>query len=276
MTKIENANRINQDRWNELAGIHAASDYYRAKELIADKNRVLLTPIELAEIGDLSGQSLLHLQCHIGIDTLSLARLGATVTGLDYSKNSITEAHKISQASGTPGTFVTGNVYDAPSILNTQFDMVYSNWGSLCWLPSVPQWANVISQMLRPGGTAYVADIHPFGLLEGRDANSAEQKTISYFPHADGRGERFEFAGTYTDTTQPVQNSNFVQWPYTLGDILTSFADNGLALTFFHEHPYAVYEQLPRMTRLEDGLYVRPDNEKQVPLSFTLKAHKHT
>ena len=165
MADLSEQERANQLYWDELVDVHqnagSFSDY-RVQEFL--NGECILDPLVRSEIGDISGLSVLHIQCHFGLDTLSLARLGATVTGLDFSANGIETARRLSVESGVPAEFVEGRVEDARSLISGQFDMVFTTWGAIGWLADLTPWAENIGHFLKPGGVFYILEGHPMTL----------------------------------------------------------------------------------------------------------------
>ena len=151
---------VNKKRWNELVDIHAKSDDYDLDGFIAGANS--LHSIELDALGDVSGKSLLHLQCHFGLDTLSWGRLGARATGVDFSETAIELARNLAVRVGADAEFINCNVYDLPEHLDSEFDIVFTSYGALCWLHDIEAWAGIVSRYLKPGGTFFMAEFHPF------------------------------------------------------------------------------------------------------------------
>lgn len=269
---MDSINKANIDRWDELAASHAGHAYYKVDDFLANSNFSTLTPLEQEEVGNIQDLRLLHLQCHIGTDTLSLARKGAHVTGVDYSEQSIQQARIIAQKAGIDAEFIQSDIYDMPQTMQKDFDVVYSNWGALNWLKDIPRWAGIVSENLKTGGTFYMAEIHPHGLIHARDSRKKPEERLTYFPQKEP--QRFEYNHTYTGSDTVLQNKAFYQWPITMGDIVTSLIKTGLKIEFLHEHPFAVYKQMDDMVQLDNGLFVRPDDKTQVPFSFSLKATK--
>ena len=154
---------INKANWDDRAPAHAASPDYAFEQFVADPHFLSeVVRFDLPRLGDVRGLRAVHLQCHIGTDTISLARLGATMTGLDFSGASIAEAQRLSATCGTPVDFVEADVYDAPGVLPAgTFDLVFTGIGALCWLPDVRRWAKVVSELLRPGGRLFIREGHP-------------------------------------------------------------------------------------------------------------------
>ncbi len=264
---------INRERWNELVAIHAAStsDY----DLEGFKNgSIRIRTLEREEIGEVSGKSLLHLQCHFGVDTLSWARLGAKVTGVDYSDQAITLARSLSQELHMPATFVLSNVYDVPQTLDAagQFDIVYTSHGVLGWLPDLKPWAQVIAHYLKPGGFFYIAEAHPF--MWTFDESSPDFKLkYPYFM----REPILSIAeNSYADKNAKVQHSTEYGWNHTLSEILSSLLDVGLRIDFLHEYPFCSWACFPNMSEDTDRWYRITDSDKadMIPLTFTLKATK--
>ena len=166
--------RSNLEHWNKLTPIHERSKFYDVESFKSGKST--LKSIELEELGDVSGRSLLHLQCHFGLDTMSWARLGARVTGVDFSDRAISLAQELSKELGIEADFVCSDVYDLRSILDKQFDIVFTSYGILCWLPDLRRWAEVIAHFLRPGGTFYMVEGHPFVDVFDHLENATELK----------------------------------------------------------------------------------------------------
>jgi len=258
--------------WDERAAIHARdnSGFY-AVERFRGGEDILMT-IESAEIGRVAGLHLLHLQCHIGLDTLCLARRGAIVTGVDFSGAALAAARSFADASGLPAQFVQSDVYDAPKVLKGGFDVVYVSWGSLNWLPDVWRWAKVVTRLLTPGGFLYLVEQHPF---------------VSVMKERDGRLEPFyswrtppgepvvtEAAMTYADDSTELANRRMHEWEHPLSDIVTALIAAGLRLEFLHEHEVLPWRRHPMMVPAGDRMYRLPDGHVAMPLAFSLKAWK--
>lgn len=233
-----------------------------------------LFPIEAEEIGDITGLDVLHLQCHIGMDSLGLVRRGAKVTGLDFSPSAINAANELAEEVGLSATFVEGDIYDTPKLIKQKFDLVYTTWGTVTWLPDIAKWGEIVAAMLKPGGKLYMADGHPAMLLmEEEDGRLVHQYPWRTDPNSP---LRFDEEITYTGAPMPQSSSVSYDWIHPLSSIIESLLSNGLALNFLHEHetvtwPYASLmvpdEEEPRMYRL-------PAHLPQMPLSFSLSATK--
>jgi len=240
----------NRAWWDGVVPIHEASrGYDRAGFLRGEKP---LCPVERAELGPLvAGRTLLHLQCHFGIDTLNWARLGATVTGLDFSEPAIASARQLSEESGIPGRFVCANVYDAPAVLGERFDVVYTGIGALCWLPDIRRWSEVAAACVRPGGLLYLYELHP--MLATLDNERTDGQLVvreRYFEHAEPA--IFEGDSTYVDGPK-FPKRRTCEWNHGIGEIVTALFDAGFAIEFLREHREVPWQALPWMEPVGPG-----------------------
>ncbi len=261
--------RGNRDLWNELTPIHAKSEFYDVEGFKKGRSSMLY-PVELEEMGDVRNKSLLHLQCHFGMDTLSWARQGARVTGVDFSDKAIDLARSLSKELGIEADFICCNIYDLPKKLNKKFDIVYTSGGVLCWLPDLKRWAEIISHFLKPGGFFYILEGHPLSRIFDDSPDVTELKVrYSYF-HAP-EPAKWESEGDYADSDAVVTHGSY-EWTHDIGDIINSLISSGLRIEFLHEFPVTFYKCLPFMERDDNGLWrIKGDN---VPLIFSLKATK--
>jgi SAM-dependent methyltransferase len=262
--------QANQDLWNELVPIHAASELYNLKGFKAGEST--LSPIDLEEVGDVAGKSLLHLQCHFGLDTLSWARLGARVTGVDFSEKAITLARSLSRELGIEAQFICADVYDLPRVLEEQFDIVYTSGGVLCWLKDLGAWAGIIARHLKPGGIFYLRDSHPFLNVFDNERETTEL-TVRYSYFHKTAPMRWRPNGSYADPSAKVQNPSF-EWTHSLGDIVNSLTAAGLRIEFLHEFPFLFYEHFSFMEKGADGAWRLKGKENTIPLMFSLRAMK--
>ena len=261
----------NRDLWNEITPIHAASDFYDLEGFKNGKSSMLY-PIELEEMGDVSGKSLLHLQCHFGMDTLSWARLGAKVTGVDFSDKSIELARSLSEELGIEADFICSNIYDLPKNLKGTFDIVYTSAGVLCWLPDLKRWAEIISYFLKPGGFFYILEGHPFSCVFDDSLDATELKVkYSYFHTPEP--SKWEPEGDYADPDAVVTHGSY-EWTHSLGDIINALISSGLKIEFLHEFPVIFFKSLSFMEQDDDRRW-RIKGDK-IPLIFSLKATKTT
>jgi len=260
----------NRRHWDEVVDIHMKSTtgVYHVAEFRAGAD--VLGPTESAEIGDVAGKRLLHLQCHFGLDTLSLARRGAVVTGLDFSANAIEAARALSAETGVTGTFVEGNLYDAPGLIDGTFDVVFVTWGALHWLPDIRRWAEIVAGFLKPGGYLYLLEGHPAAAaLE----QAEDGRLVPKYPYFQGR-EPLAFDGdtTYTGDPDKLNHTRTYDWSHPLGDVVTALIDAGLTIDFLHEHDRVVWKMFPSMIRHEDGTERLPPEMPSLPLAYSLKA----
>jgi SAM-dependent methyltransferase len=266
MSEFEQADQSN---WNRLAPIHARSTFYDVEGFKA--GRLSLLPIEREELGDVTGKSLLHLQCHFGMDTLSWARLGAQVTGADYAEEAIELARELSQEVGLDARFICASIYDLPERLSGAFDIVFTSYGVLCWLPDLMRWGQVIAHFLKPGGTFYIVEGHPFaGIFYNEKDAAGLQVAYPYFPQT--TPEAYTCVGSYA--TDADLHYTAYEWPHSLSEVVNALLGAGLRLEFLHEFPYAAYQCLPFMVQGPDGWWRLAEGRESVPLLFSLKAVK--
>jgi len=264
------ANRAN---WDERVGIHAGtrSELYDIEAFLAGAST--LQEIELAELGDVSGQRLLHLMCHFGLDTLSWARLGAEVTGADFSPQAITTARDLAQRAGLKAEFVCADVYSLPEVLTGHFDLVIASYGVLAWLSDLDRFMRVVSHFLRPGGQLLLIDVHPFAdMFEYEPERGDLGIRYSYF-HVD-EPDRVECATSYVNQDQSISSTTTYQWWHDLASIVNSVVDNGMELASLREYAYLFYERFPHLQQINDNRWVLPANRPQIPLTFSLRARR--
>jgi len=272
MSRNDSSFDVNLRRWDEAAPIHAASEFYGVAEFKAGKDK--LGAIESEEIGDIAGKRLVHLQCHFGLDTLSLARRGAVATGYDFSPRAIAIARGLAAETGIAATFVEGNVYDAPAKLpRAGFDIAYVTVGAINWLPDIRGWAKVVETLLAPGGFLYLLEGHPAAnMLEQKRLEDPITPTYNYFQGAEPLV--FEGAETYTEDGKTLANTVTHEWIHSLASVIGGLLEAGLRLEWFHEHARLPWRLFPSMVRAEDGMYDMPPGASNLPLLFSLKARK--
>ena len=259
--------QVNRTNWNERTPVHAASELYDVEGFKA--GRMTLHDVELREVGDVSGKSLLHLQCHFGMDTMSWSRLGASATGVDLSDAAIGLARSLCGELNLDTRFICSNIYDLPDVLDEQFDVVFTSYGVLCWLPDLDKWASVVANHLKPGGTFYVIDGHPaMNVFEESDAGEL-QVTYPYF-HTEFLWEGGEpsYAGS------GIIESPVYEWHHSLGEIVTALIDAGLRIEFLHEFAFSTYRAYPMMVKGDDGYWRFPKDNESFPQLFSIRATK--
>jgi SAM-dependent methyltransferase len=263
----------NRANWDERVGYHLEAPSYDLRALRDGRGR--LHPIEARELGDVRGKRILHLQCHFGRDTLTLAQQGAEVVGLDFSAPAIKAAETLAAELNLANrsSFVEANVYDAPRVLEGRalFDIVFVTWGSLCWLPDIGRWADVVAHFLKPGGYLYLADAHPAAMVLEDAHPQGGSEPVLFLPYFT-KGAIVEDDPTdYANKEARLENSRTHEWMHTLGDILSGIGKAGLRLDWFHEHPEIPWRMFADLVLTEGGLY-RWADKPWMPLSFSLKA----
>jgi len=271
---LEDWTRANLALWNELTGIHERSDYYDVAGFLAGKNTLFAT--ERDEIGpEVAGKTLLHLQCHFGLDTLSLARMGATVTGVDFSDEAIAAARRIADQAGIAATFVQSDVAALPDTLQGSFDIVFTSWGVLVWLPDLERWAQVIAHFLAPGGVFYIAEFHPFAYVLAEDASAGDLRLGYPYFHDPEPLAISEVSGSYADRDATVRQPVQYEWQHTLGDVVSALTAAGLTIDYLHEFPFMEGAlDWPCIVKGPDGRGRLKGMETTFPLSFTLHARR--
>ena len=256
----------NRALWDELTPVHLRS--YGVGRFLAGERWLPETILE--EVGQVRGLSLLHLQCHFGLDTLAWARRGAVVTGVDFSPAAITAARDLADRAGLPARFICSDIYDLPHTLDEEFDVVFTSIGVLCWLKDLHRWAQIIVQCLKPGGVFYIMDGHP--LLYTFDEDGRWQFEVSYF-HQEAPYVWDAQDPDYMDPNYMTKNPSY-EWQWAVSDIINAVLDAGLRLEFFHEFDALSDPVYPDMTRREDGLYTFGNMPVPLPILFSLKARR--
>lgn len=247
--------------------MHERSPNYQVAEFKAGAST--LRPVEREELTDVRGKTLLHLQCHFGVDTLSWAREGAIVTGTDLSDQSIALAQSLSSELNIPATFVRSDLYDLPEKLSGQFDIVFTSYGVLNWLNDLKRWAAIVAHFLKPGGIFYIVEFHPFSRVF--DSSSAELKVANPYFFSE-EPFRFEMQGSYAaDGTTVLHGYN---WNHSLSEIFNALIGAGLRIEFFNEFTFTLRERIAGMVQGEDGLWRLTREHDMVPLLFSLQARK--
>ncbi|TFH15737.1 class I SAM-dependent methyltransferase, partial [Candidatus Bathyarchaeota archaeon] len=219
---MEEYYETNKRRWNELVDIHAKSKEYDLENFIAGKNS--LHRVELEKLGDVKGKRLLHLQCHFGLDTISWARLGAKVTGVDFSETAIELAREIAKKVGVDAEFVCSNVFDLTKVLEGEYDIVFTSYGVLCWLKDIDGWARIITHYLKKGGVFLLVESHPF-MWVFDDASEELKLKYSYWHNEEPLS--WEDDGTYADKDAKVTNKKSYEWQHTVSDVLNALIKAG-------------------------------------------------
>jgi SAM-dependent methyltransferase len=255
----------NQQWWDERVPAHLASEFYDVDSFVGGGST--LRAAEIEELGPVDGLSLLHLQCHIGLDTLSCARRGARVTGLDFSGPAISAARAIADRAELVAEFVEADVYAASEALrNRHFDITYTGRGALCWLPDIERWAHQVASLTSAGGRFYLMEMHPITEALGDDDLTFE------YPYFQTEVMLFNEPGTYAERGASTQHNRSAQWLHGIGDVVSALAAEGFRIDFLHEHEYTVFQRWPFLERRADGTYRFPEGTPTLPLMYSLGA----
>jgi SAM-dependent methyltransferase len=254
--------QANRALWNEWTVRDLASAHHRDVATVR-AGGLSLRSIERGELGDVSGKTLLHLQCNMGSDTLSWARLGARVTGVDLADVTIERARALAQETGLTARFVQSDLYALPERLDEQFDIVFTSYGALCWLPDLAGWARIAARYVRPGGSFYIVDAHPATNALAQDSG-------------DETGSRFAVAAPYPHTAQPLTEESRGEtvhlWSYGLGEVVTVLVEAGLHIEQVREHACTWWRRFPALVQDDEGWWRWPSAENTLPLLFSLRA----
>ena len=264
--------RENREHWDDLAEIHPRTDFYDVASFLEGASSLL--PLEREELGPLvcEGTTLLHLQCHFGMDTLSWAREGAEVVGVDFPGTAVETARELATQAGLDdrAEFLEIDVYDLPSELDREFDVVFTSYGVLTWLSDVGRWAEVVERFVAPGGTFYLAEDHPFTPCLDQES---EPGTFRFaYPYFDGEHITFGIGVSYADPGADVEQTGTHEFSHSLGEILTALLGTDLRLEFVHEHPWSEFRQFEGMEADEAGQWWLPDLEHDLPFVFSVRA----
>ena len=272
---LRSRTEVNRVWWDERVPIHVGSAFYDVDGFRAGGSS--LRPFEVEEAGDIAGKRLLHLQCHFGLDTLSWARAGASVVGLDFSPPAIEAATSLASETGLDAQFVCANVYDSVEALGGErFEIVYTGLGALNWLPDLARWSEIVAELLEPDGFLYLTEFHPFTWVFADETLEIE---YDYFHSSEGESFDDGEQGSYADMTAPTRNNATREWAHTISDVVTALLDAGMRLELLHEHDYTLF---PRFEHLEldtetlgaGVIYRQPAGTPRLPLMYSLRARR--
>jgi SAM-dependent methyltransferase len=259
--------QANREHWDELVDYHVRSPLYDVAAFKAGRNT--LDAVIREGVGDVAGKTLLHLQCHFGLDTLSWARLGARVTGVDFSPRAVAAARKLAAEVGLAAAFVCSDVYDLPSHLGGDFDVVFTSYGVLPWLPDLERWAKVAARFVKPGGLFFVADTHPF--LNVFDDESAELRLR--YPYFNREAMGYDETGSYAVPDAAVKHTRCYEWQHSVGELLNAVVAAGLRVESYREYPFTFDRYCPALEKDAAGFWRLPGRDV-IPLMFALRAVK--
>jgi SAM-dependent methyltransferase len=252
--------------WEEMAAIHPETELYDLDGLVAGRDDI--RPWEDAELGPVNGLDLIHLQCHMGTDTIGWARRGARVVGLDFSATALATARKLSERCGVDIEWIESDVYAAAAAVGGRtFDVVYTGIGALGWLPDLGNWAQVVRQLLKPGGVLYLVEVHPMWVAMVEDGRTICEHAIDApFQLWESEGE-----GSYAAPDRPLEHGDSYERLQSISDVLTAVLDGGLTIELFHEFDVTP-APTPWLERRDDRLYRFPDGAFRFPLTYSLRA----
>lgn len=266
--------QVNMKNWDERVEAHTqgnGKDFYDIEDFLAGKST--LHNIEIEELGNISGKSMLHLQCHFGLDTLSWARQGTKITGVDFSPKAIKYAINLASKCELSADFICSDVFDLPNILDKQFDIVIATYGILCWIPDVHRYMNVVSHFLKAGGRFLLIDGHPFlDMFEFNEESEQLEIKYSYF-HAN-QPEKCDCTTSYANKEYKMKHNKTYQWSHDIDSIITAITGNRMELLSLKEYPFAVYQKYPNMVQNEKGQWIFSDGKIELPMLISVKAKK--
>lgn len=256
----------NKELWNKRTAYHVESEFYDVKGFLEGKNS--LTNIELEILGDnIKDKTILHLQCHFGQDSLSLARMGAKVTGVDLSDKAIEQAKELNAQLGTDAEFICCDIYDLPDLLNRKFDIVFTSFGTVGWLPDMDRWASIVSHFLKPGGRFLFAEFHPVVWMFDNDFTKVAYDYFNTGPIVETE------TGTYADKSAPIA-IEYVGWNHSLGEVMSALLSQNLAITAFKEYNYSPHNCFNGMEQLGERKFRIRHLEKDIPMVYSIVAEK--
>lgn len=262
---MEDYIKLNKETWNNKTPFHINSAFYDVEGFL--KGKTSLQEPELALLGDINGKKILHLQCHFGQDTISLNRMGATVTGVDLADKAIDFAKDLAIKANVEAEFICCNIYDLPTVLTEKYDIVFTSYGTIGWLPDLDKWAAVINHFLKPEGRFVMVDFHPVVWMFD---DKFREVAYNYF----NTGEIIEtFSGTYADREAPIKNTS-VNWNHSLSEIIGSLLKNNLQLTHFDEINYSPYNCFLETEKLGEDKYIIKHLKEKIPMLYAIEAYK--
>ena len=256
---------INKNSWNNRTEVHYDSKFYDNDSFI--KGRSSLNSIESELLGLVEGKSILHLQCHFGQDSISLNRLGAKVTGVDISDKAIEKANELSHLTDAEVTFICCDIYDLPNYLDQQFDMVYTSYGTIGWLPDINKWANIVSRFLKPNGKFIFVEFHPIVWMFDDDFSEIKYNYLNTGPILESED------GTYTDREAPI-NQDYVMWNHGISEVVNNLIQNGLEINALNEFDYSPYNCFNKTTEIGKNKFRIKHLDAKIPMVYSIVATK--
>jgi ubiquinone/menaquinone biosynthesis C-methylase UbiE len=265
MNPEKNYLEINRHSWNNRVETHLKSDFYNLKGFL--KGETSLNSIELDILANIEGKSILHLQCHFGQDTISLTRLGADVVGVDLSDKAIESAKTIAKKTNSNAQFICCDIYDLENYLDKQFDIVYTSYGTITWLPDLNKWAKLISRFLKPGGKFIFVEFHPVVWMFDENFQKIAYNYFNIAPIIETEN------GTYANKAANISQS-YVTWNHSMSEVMTSLLNNSLKLIQINEYDYSPYNIFPNMVKFESNKYRIEHIGNKIPMVYAIVAEK--
>lgn len=265
MTGSNDYFETNKATWNTKVKVHAKSEMYDLENFKQGKSSLM--PYELEALGNVSGKSLLHLQCHFGQDTLSWSRMGAYCTGVDLSDEGIKLAKSLNEELNLDAEFICCNVLDTSKFVKNTFDIVFTSYGVIGWLPDLKPWGKIIAERLKKGGTFFMAEFHPIVWM----FDYVENKSVMKYGYMQEEVIYEEYEGTYANENSKMISKEYA-WNHGLGEVVTALTEAGLHIEYLKEYDESPYDILPGLVQSKSGMFVTKD--KLYPLIFCLKASK--
>jgi len=265
MKSEENYIEINKQSWNKRTASHILSDFYDVDGFLNGKSS--LNEIELELLGDIKGKNILHLQCHFGQDTISLGRLGANVTGIDLSDKAIDSANKLSEKANIEATFICCDIYDLPNHLNKQFDIVFTSYGTIGWLPNINKWAKIVSKYLKVNGKFVFVEFHPVVWMFDDDFNKIKYKYFNSEAIVETE------SGTYADKEAEI-NQECITWNHGIGEVVNSLIKNNIEVNSLKEYDYSPYDCFSGTIEFEPKKYRIKKIGNKIPMVYSIAGEK--
>ena len=267
MQKENNYIEINRQSWNNRTDTHLKSEFYDLQNFI--KGKTSLNSIELELLGDIKGKTILHLQCHFGQDTISLSRLGAEAVGVDLSDKAIGNAIQIAKDTASNTTFICCDIYDLPNYLDKQFDIVFTSYGTIGWLPDIDKWAKIVSKFLKPNGQFVFVEFHPVVWMFDDNFDK-----IGYRYFNSGAIIETE-SGTYADKNADI-SQEYIMWNHGLSEVINNLIKNGLEINSLNEYDYSPYDCFNKTIEFEPKKYRIEHLKNKIPMVYSIVANKKT
>ncbi len=262
----DNYIEVNKKAWDQRTEVHVDSDFYDNDSFV--KTKASLNQIELDILGnDLSGKKVLHLQCHFGQDSISLAQLGAEVTAVDFSPNAIERANQLAAKTNTKVNFLCCDIFDLPNRLNQTFDLVFSSYGTIGWLPDMDRWAQIVSHFLNPNGELLLVEFHPAIWMYDNDFESITYGYFNTKPIVETE------TGTYTDKDAPIETT-MITWNHPLSDVVNATVKNSLSIELLNEYNYSPYDCFSGTKKIGEKRFIIEKLGTQFPMVYALKCKK--